>query len=106
MAFELRDGQMFIFPNEKSGGNRPTHTGNAKIDGVEYRVSCWEREGRNGQYFSCNIITKEEFDAQMAARSAERGSTGGQSQSSCRNESKPKTPSGQNFDDFDDDIPF
>jgi len=89
MAFELREGQMFIFKNEHAveGKNHPTHTGNLKVGGKEYRVSCWIKEGKNGRFFSCSVKDKEEtFNAG----------------------SEPYTTSGpkKNVEGVDDDIAF
>lgn len=64
MAFELREGQMFIFSNkDKTKDNQPTHKGQTKIDGKEYWVSCWTKEGKNGRFFSCSLQEKDEAPA-------------------------------------------
>lgn len=84
MAFELQDGQLFVFNNQhKRNPAQPDRQGQMKIGGVEYRVACWLKEGKNGKFLSCKVQTEEE--AQQYASNSQ---------------SQPQ-PS-----DFDDDIPF
>lgn len=85
MAFELQEGQMFIFTNKGRDAerNQATHNGSVKIDGVEYWVNCWIKDGKNGRFFSCNLKEKEE------------------------KYQKPETPTKRHGeDDFDEDVPF
>lgn len=86
MAFELKDGQLFIFKNEdrKPDSNQPTHRGQMKVGDKEYWVSCWIKEGKKGKFFSCSTQEKEQQPAPN------------------KNSSHVVEP-GKNFDD---DIPF
>lgn len=82
--FELQDGQMFIFSNEDRDPerNHPTHRGRTKIDGTEYWVSCWVKEGKNGKFFSCSLQEKDNgFNEQ-------------------------NKPANNNNEEFDEDVPF
>lgn len=72
--------------NYKTKENQPTHKGDCKIDGVDFWISAWTNEGKNGKYFSLKFEKKEE---------------------------KYQTGAGHGSDaiqpdpeDFDDDIPF
>lgn len=58
--FNLQEGQMFIFTNgfRDPASKQPTHQGSTKIDGKEYDISCWVKEGKNGKFFSCQVKTK------------------------------------------------
>ena len=86
MAFDINDMSGFLFKNEDHQGNRPTHKGSIKINGVEYWMSAWVKEGRNGKFFSMAFQEKE-------AKYQDNQSTTGQ-------------PATNNNNDFDDDIPF
>ncbi len=65
MPFELRELAMFIFKNENRDveRNQATHQGNTKVDGKEYYVNCWVKEGKNGKFFSCTLTLKEQKPA-------------------------------------------
>jgi hypothetical protein len=88
MAFNLNDMSGFLFKNEDHIGNRPTHKGSIKINGVEYWMSAWVKEGRNGKFFSMAFQEKEE-------KYQNQGGTGG-----------ADSNVNSNLNDFDDDIPF
>lgn len=61
MAFEQKDNSGALFRNnDRSKDTDPTHTGSAKIDGVEYWVSAWVNESRSGvKYFSMKFNPKQ-----------------------------------------------
>ena len=45
MAYELREGDISVFPNDKEGNeNRPDLTGKVLLNGQEMRVALWEKE--------------------------------------------------------------
>ena len=69
MAYELREGQGSLFKNDKAGDNpkAPGYTGTALIGGVEYRISAWVKDGRNGKFFSLNVQPKGERAPQSRA---------------------------------------
>jgi len=76
--FQIQEKQMFIF--RKKGeiiNNRATHNGSTMIDGKEYWVNCWVKQGTNGQFFSCTLQLKDEQPTRTVPA-----------------------------DDFEDDIPF
>jgi hypothetical protein len=55
-----------LFKNDKGDNpKRPDYTGNANVDGIEFRISGWIREGANGKFISGSVQMKE------AAKSAE-----------------------------------
>lgn len=68
----------------KEKDTHPSHTGRCTIDGKEYWISAWVREGNNGRFFSLAFKPKEERGAQTAQ------------------------PAGKQAEDFDDsgEIPF
>ena len=81
MAFEQRELSGSLFKNEKKTEDKHPHmTGSALIDGVEYWVSAWTKEGAKGRWQSLAFKRKE------AARVPQE-------------EKRP-------MDDMTDDIPF
>ena len=51
MAYEQRDNSGTLFRNDKrEKDSQPNATGTAMVDGVEYYVSAWTKEGRNGKF--------------------------------------------------------
>lgn len=110
--------------NDKQGNeNRPDYRGSINVDGVEYWLSAWIKEGRDGtklagqKYMSLSVQPKEvrqnyaapaptpapapaprratqaEQDARAIAERRERAAA-------------PKPASGTGFDSMEDDIPF
>lgn len=60
MAYEQKDNSGSLFRNDKQGvETRPDRTGSALIDGVEYWVSGWLKEGKSGQFLSLAFKRKD-----------------------------------------------
>jgi len=84
MAYEPKDNTGVLFRNDRKESDRhPDYNGNALIDGREYWISAWLKEGQKGKFFSFAFKPKE------ASRQA------GAAVTDLR---KPN--------DMDDDIPF
>ena len=80
MPYEKKDGSGALFKNAKEG--HPTwadYKGDILIDGVEYWLSAWIKEGKKGKFMS------------LSAKLKDGKPTG-----------KPKNP----VSDMSDDIPF
>jgi hypothetical protein len=61
MAFEQRDLNGALFKNDKQGNEkRPDYTGNCMVDGFEYKMSAWVKEGANGKFMSVTFQRKDE----------------------------------------------
>lgn len=49
-----------IFKNYKKGNEKaPDYKGNINIEGKEYEIACWIREGKNGKFFSTSQQPKK-----------------------------------------------
>ena len=60
MAYEQRENSGALFRNEKGDNpKRPDYRGEALVDGVEYRVSAWVKDGKKGKFLSMAIDAKE-----------------------------------------------
>lgn len=59
--FEHKDNSGSLFKNEqREKDTHPHMTGTAKINGVEYWVSAWTKEGQKGRWQSLAFKVKEE----------------------------------------------
>lgn len=60
MALEKHDNSGILFKNDrKEKDNHPDRTGTATIDGVDYYVSGWLKEGRKGPFLSLAFKRKD-----------------------------------------------
>ena len=49
-----------LFKNDQGDNHkRPNYTGNLNVDGIEFRISGWVREGANGKFISGQVQLKE-----------------------------------------------
>lgn len=102
MAFEQRDNSGVLFKNDrKEKDNHPDYTGNAMIDGREYWISAWLKDGQKGKFFSFAFKPKDDKPQQQSL-----GSKG-------RSQERPTHPNSAHqpvipnrYDDMDDDVPF
>ena len=54
-----RDGSGVLFTNDRRENERqPTHRGSITVAGVEYYLSGWIKEGRNGKFLSLSVQPK------------------------------------------------
>lgn len=108
MPYDNTNSGLLSRNQRKEKDTHPDYTGSINIDGKDYWLSAWVKEGREGtkfegqKYFSLSVRAKDEERAQSRpARPAPRQET--------RQEPRrqpPATRSGSSFDGMDDDIPF
>ena len=49
-----------LFKNDQGDNpKRPNYTGNLNVDGIEFRISGWIREGANGKFISGAVAIVE-----------------------------------------------
>jgi hypothetical protein len=85
-----------LFKNDrKTKDTQPGYTGSLNVDGVEYFLDAWVKEGKSGKFFSVSVKRKDQQanPARAPAPAPSRAPA-----------PPPKASSG--FDDMDDDIPF
>lgn len=95
MSRERLDNSGALFRNDrKEKDTHPTHTGQALIDGREYWISAWVKEGQNGRFFS------------LAFKPKDGGRTDAPRQQTYA-DAKPRTGPGFLAEELDDsEIPF
>jgi len=60
MAFEKRGGSGSLFKNDKTKSDKsPGYTGYILINGIEYTLSAWLKEGSKGKFFSLSVQPKQ-----------------------------------------------
>jgi hypothetical protein len=86
MAYEQKDMSGTLFKNDRrEKDSHPHATGTALIDGVEYWISAWTKDGAKGKFQSLSFKRKEERRQQ---------------------ESKPRYEAPARQQELDDEIPF
>lgn len=61
MAYEQKDNTGSLFKNDRREKDTHPHAkGTALIDGVEYWVSAWTKEGDKGRWQSLSFTKKEQ----------------------------------------------
>lgn len=77
MAYEQRDNSGTLFKNTRREKEaQPNATGTALIDGVEYYVSAWTKQGRDGPFQSLSFKRKEQRQERQQQRSYAQESGG------------------------------
>lgn len=60
MAYEQRDNSGILFKNNrKEDPKHADYRGNATIDGVEYWMNAWLKDGKNGKFMSFSFKPKQ-----------------------------------------------
>lgn len=87
---EKRDNSGALFKNDTEGKseNFPGYGGSLTVEGVDYYISAWLKDGQRGKFFSLSVKRKDEA-----------GKKGIQQAKSSLRDTLPD-------DGFQDDIPF
>lgn len=57
-----------LFKNDKKGvENRPDYTGKIDVEGTEFWLSAWIKEGQKGKFLSLSVKAKDEDKAERRA---------------------------------------
>jgi hypothetical protein len=106
MAFEQRDNSGVLFKNDrKEKDNHPDYTGNAMIDGREYWISAWLKDGQKGKFFSFAFKPKDDKPQQQGVTMSPRAVAAATRPPAVKRQDPISTGRGRN-EDLDDSIPF
>lgn len=89
MAFELREGSMFLFPPKERRDEGPDFTCETLVNGVKMEVALWKKKDKNGNTFLSGNIKPARERTSGAPRSRQ----------------VPNCPQPESRD-LEDDIPF
>lgn len=57
-----------LFRNDRrQKDTQPTHTGSINIEGVDYWLSAWVKEGKSGKFFSLSVKRKDEQQSSQSS---------------------------------------
>lgn len=61
MSYEPKDGSGALFRNDKGDNpSRPDYRGDIRIDGTDYELAAWIKEGKKGKFMSLAAKPKGE----------------------------------------------
>ena len=66
-----RDNSGVLFVNDKKDNEKaPNYKGNMMVDGQEYWLSAWVKEGKSGKFMGLAVSPKEEYQPKQAPKKA------------------------------------
>jgi hypothetical protein len=69
-----RDNSGVLFRNDKRENEKaPNYKGNITVDGKDYWLSAWVKEGKSGKFMGLAVSPKEEYKAKPSERSKATG---------------------------------
>jgi hypothetical protein len=75
MAYEPRDGDGTLGRNDRKTSDRhPDMKGKLLLNGVEYWVSAWLKQGQNGEFYSLRVEPKQDRPPQQRQQPAQQHS--------------------------------
>lgn len=107
MAFEQRDNTGSLFRNDRASSDRhPSHKGTVMVDGVEYWISAWVKEGKKGRFFSLAFEPKENRDDIPFGSRETKESARQPAARSGHGQAAQGRPEAPRASEDEDDIPF
>jgi hypothetical protein len=71
---EQRNNSGVLFRNDKRENEKaPSYKGNITVDGKDYWLSAWVKEGKSGKFMGLAVSPKEEYKPKPSERSKATG---------------------------------
>jgi hypothetical protein len=68
---EKKDNSGVLFKNDKVDNERsPQYKGNITVEGKDYWISAWIKEGKSGKFMGLAVSPKEEYQPKQAPKKA------------------------------------
>lgn len=82
MAYQPKDSYGSLFNNDyKNNGSQPDMRGTFLLDGVEYQISAWKKQGQRGEFLSLKVEKKQDRPKrQQGQQTKSQQSSGGEQQ--------------------------
>jgi hypothetical protein len=66
---QTRDNSGVLFTNDKKETDKhPHYKGNITVDGKDYWLSAWVKEGKSGKFMGLAVSPKEEYQPKQAPK--------------------------------------
>ena len=68
---QTRDNSGVLFANDKKETDKhPHYKGNITVDGKDYWLSAWVKEGKSGKFMGLAVSPKEDYQPNQAPKKA------------------------------------
>ena len=59
-TYQKKEGDISVFTNNSDNANAPSWKGNLLLNGVEYQVALWRKQGAKGEFLAGNVQVKQQ----------------------------------------------
>jgi hypothetical protein len=59
-TYQKKDGDISVFTNQSDNANAPSWKGSLLLNGVEYQVALWRKQGAKGEFLAGNVQVKQQ----------------------------------------------